>query len=425
MYHGHGISRGHGTNHGHGTSMPSPIHNPSGNRREKEFESLVAELFRRAGWRVQQEPSGEPRADLVAEGEGKRYVIEIKRSAEGRRDRLIPLVSQAILQAQAAARAFSNSAIPVAVVGSYYISEPVADQVKRFALSHAPNVGVGVMDAQGFRAFHGFGLERFNSGRSSPPEFALQAHGESPSNLFSDLNQWMLKVLIGGKIPESLLSVPRGEYRSGRQLAEAAGVSPMSASRLVRQLVNEGFLDEVRGALRLVRLEELLQQWRAASQRSVREVPARWIIRGGNDQLRSAVRSYRSWLEGERSRRRRPNGRVVGAVPRICVGLFAASDWLGFGFVQGAAPHIYLEQLNAAALDRLGLSVEERKGQPELHIRVPENPEAIFRAVVERNGVPVSDVLQVWLDVSNHPSRGKEQADQIWKRVLAPALMEH
>jgi hypothetical protein len=28
------------------------------------------------------------------------------------------------------------------------------------------------------------------------------------------------------------------------------------------------------------------------------------------------------------------------------------------------------------------------------------------------------DVLQVWLDVAAHPSRGREQADMIRKRVL-------
>jgi hypothetical protein len=34
----------------------------------------------------------------------------------------------------------------------------------------------------------------------------------------------------------------------------------------------------------------------------------------------------------------------------------------------------------------------------------------------------VADIIQVWLDVSNHPARGKEQAEQIWKRVLAPFI---
>src|SRR5271155_2316497 len=30
--------------------------------------------------------------------------------------------------------------------------------------------------------------------------------------------------------------------------------------------------------------------------------------------------------------------------------------------------------------------------------------------------------VQVWLDVSQHPSRGREQADLIWRRVLARAF---
>jgi hypothetical protein len=34
------------------------------------------------------------------------------------------------------------------------------------------------------------------------------------------------------------------------------------------------------------------------------------------------------------------------------------------------------------------------------------------------DGDAVSDILQVWLDVSVHPSRGREQADLIRRRVL-------
>ena len=46
----------------------------------------------------------------------------------------------------------------------------------------------------------------------------------------------------------------------------------------------------------------------------------------------------------------------------------------------------------------------------------------LFRAAVEHKGVLASDALQVWLDVSNHPSRGKEQADRIRDQVLSPLL---
>jgi hypothetical protein len=49
---------------------------------------------------------------------------------------------------------------------------------------------------------------------------------------------------------------------------------------------------------------------------------------------------------------------------------------------------------------------------------VPKNPQAVFPAAVERDGVPAADILQVWLDVSNHPARGKDQADLLRKRVF-------
>jgi hypothetical protein len=404
-------------------AMRSPNHDRA-RQPEKEFESLVVDLFRRAGWRVEEQPGG-GKADLLVESGGRKYVIEVKRSAESRPDRLVPLLSQAIIQAQSAARHMSNSAIPVAIVGSPHISSSVAEQVKQFAASYVPDVGIGVIDSQGFRAFHGFGLEKFNSERSKSPEVELPAQLDSPSDLFSDLNQWMLKILVGQNIPESLLSVPRGEYRSGRQLAEAGGVSPMSASRLLRQLSSEGFLDESKDALRLVRVEELMRRWLAASHRSVREVPVRWIIRGGKDQLESAVRSYVSWL-GDKSPRKgkQRSGRLVGPAPRTCIALFAAADSLGFGFVRGAVPHIYLEQFDAVALEHIGLSAREPEGPPDVYIRIPENKEAVFRSAVQRNGVLVSDILQVWLDVSNHPTRGKEQGDEIWRRVLAPSLLK-
>ena len=392
---------------------------------EDEFESLVVDLFRRAGWRVREQYPSDSGADLIVDSNEKKYIVQLKRSPEARRDRLVPLLSQAILEAKAAARHFSKSAIPVAVVASRYIPQSVAKQVKEFALSYAPNVGIGVIDSEGFRAFHGFGLEKFNSERSVPSRSRLPVQSESSAYLFSDLNQWMLKILLGADLPQSLLSVPRSQYRSGRHLAQAAGVSVMSASRFVRQLSSQGFLDERNGSLRLVRIEELMRQWQGASLKGAREIPAQWIIPGGKDQLLSIARSYSSSMDAKRSRPRKPHvGRLVESPPRICIGLFAAAELLGFKFVHGVEPHLYLERLDADALKRLGLSVENAGGHPDVCIRIPENKEAVFRPVVQHKGVPVADILQVWLDVSNHPARGKEQAQQIWKRLLAPSIQK-
>lgn len=404
--------------------MPPSDHNRFESK-EAEFESLLANLFRRAGWSIRQQQAPDRGADIVVDSGDKEYVIEVKRSAEGRRDRLVPLLSQAILQVQAAARRFSKSAVPVAIVVARHIPNSVAEQVRQFAMSHAPDVGIGLMDSEGFRVFHGFGLERFNSERLASARLGLPGQGQSPSHLFSDLNQWMLKILLAPNIPESLLSAPRGQYQNGSQLAKAAGISVMSASRFIRQLSSEGFLDERKGWLRLVRIEELMQRWLSSGPRSVPEIPVRWIIRGGKEQLSSAVQSYVSLQEAGRSKRRRSREvQLVGDAPRICIGLFAAADLLGVGFAHGVGQHLYLERPEPAALNRLGLSVEDAQRHSDVLIRIPENEEAVFRPVVRHSGVPVSDILQVWLDVSNHPARGKEQADQIWKRVLAPSIQK-
>jgi hypothetical protein len=56
--------------------------------------------------------------------------------------------------------------------------------------------------------------------------------------------------------------------------------------------------------------------------------------------------------------------------------------------------------------------------------RVPAFRESVFRAAVVRDGVPVADILQVWLDVSSHPARVDAQAEEIRRRVLAPIFEE-
>ena len=389
-----------------------------------EFESLVADLFRRAGWEVLYHPSGRDHGvDIIVDSGDRKYVVVLKRSSEGRRDRLIPLLSQAVLQVQAAKRRSPKSTVSVAVVAADRVPDSVAEQLKEFARQHAPGVAIGIVDREGFRAFQGFGLERFNAEREATPSLGSLPHSGVPVHLFSDLNQWMLKVLLAPRIPEALISAPRERYHSAAQLARAAGVSVMSASRLIRQLSTEGFLDNRRGRLGLVRVETMLERWRGTSNTSVREVSARWIIPGGKTQLQSAVKSYASRMEAKSLRTKHFRGpQRMTSLPRICVGLFGAAEFLGVGFVRGVAPHLYLERVDAAVLKLLGLSLENAERNPDVQIRIPENKESIFRSAVRHAGVPVSDIIQIWLDVANHLARGKEQAEQIWERVLGPAL---
>jgi hypothetical protein len=237
--------------------------------------------------------------------------------------------------------------------------------------------------------------------------------------LFSDLNQWMLKVLLAPRIPDVYLAAPRGRYQGPSQLAEAAGVSVMSAFRFVEEFSKEGFLESGPGALRLVRLRELMNRWVAASQPRVLEIPMRWVLHRGKKALGSALRSYDS-----DQRMPSPNlaDQLSSPRPRLCLGLFEAAEALGIGFVHGVKPYLYLERLNAEALKEVGLSSDAEEKEADVFVRIPGNRESVFRGVVRKDGVPVSDILQVWLDVGQHPSRGKEQADLIWRKILSSAF---
>ena len=387
---------------------------------EAEFEQMMVEAIRRLGWRVlRQQSAKNQQIDLLFSNEQHLYIAELKRSPEGRRDRLIPLLSQAILESKALARNHRDFAIPVAVVAAPRIPESVAEEMKHFASSYAPDVAIGVMDAEGFRAFSGQGLEALDRERPSLHN-PISLQPAPASRLLSDLNQWMLKVMLSSLIPESLLAAPRGPHRNSSQLARAAGVSVMSAYRFIKDMARERFLEEHPHGFRIVRIEALLDRWVAANQGAVREYPARWILKSGKDQLSVAIRSYLS--QSNHGLQRKPAARIPSSHSRICLGLFAGAEALGMGFVHGIPPHVYFEDVNEDVLKRLGVSLLDADVHPDIYLRVPRNPESVFRGAVQKQGLPISDILQVWLDVLSFPARGKAQAEEIRKRVLKPLL---
>jgi len=390
---------------------------------EAEFGRLVAELLREKGWDVLGPTRDQDlQPDLVAERSGKKYVFEIKRASEGRRDRIVPLLSQAALEAAYLSRRLPGKPFPVAIVAANYIPESVAEQAKEFLQKRAPAVAVGLLDSEGFRSFSGLGLELLDSKRragSGAPSQKLRSHAPQ---LFSDLNQWMLKVLLAPAIPESYLSAPRGHYRGASQLAAASGVSVMTAFRFVEQFSKEGFLEQNSGRLRIVRAKELVRRWLGAGQKPVVEVPMRSILRKGKGALENALRSYVSASVAASSRRRKSGTGSLSQRPRVCLGLFAAAEQLGVGFVHGAKLHLYVERMSQDLLEFLGLSPQGADSQADVYVRLPGNRESVFRGVVMKDEVPSSDILQVWLDVSAHPSRGREQANLIYRRILASAF---
>jgi hypothetical protein len=361
-----------------------------------EAAELLARAFRQEGWRIVRQPPVQHgyRPDLLIRRPGASYAVEIKVGAEGRSDRLIPLWSQAYIQASHLA----GEHPPLAVVAAPKIAPRAAQQVLKFAEQYVPEAAAGVIDFEGLHMFRGPHLEAMNV---EPPRVSpwLRAPADR-AHLFSDLNQWMLKVILAPELPENLLSAPRARYRSASQLAKAAGVSVMSAFRFVQQLRHEGYLHESEPYLSLVRRGDLFQRWLASAMQRAKEVPMHCLLRSG----RSAG-ARRQLLDSGHA----------------CLALFAAARALDVGFVEGVPDHVYVRRLAPADLSRWdGMVLAEPGEVPDMIVRQAPAAHSVFRGIVRPNGLACCDILQVWLDVSSHPSRGQEQAALIRRRVLGP-----
>src|SRR5271163_4541009 len=113
-----------------------PGHHPNPSVDDKaQLGRIVANLFREDGWKVHEEPREKEKnvaPDFLVSGHGKKLVVELKRASEGRKDRVIPLLSQAALEAVHYSRVIPGHPIPVALVGANRISDAVADEAIRF-----------------------------------------------------------------------------------------------------------------------------------------------------------------------------------------------------------------------------------------------------------------------------------------------------
>ena len=379
---------------------------------EKEYLKLLGDFLRQGGWQVEREElHADKGAELTISRGDQRYIVALKVSSEGRRDRLVPLLSQAILEARAAAQASPDSSASLAVIAAPSIPKNTAEGLIDFRSQVAPDAAVGIFDRDGLRQFFGSGLEAL---MAVPPRSARRQKLRLPdsANLFSDLNQWLLKVLLAPLVPDNLLEAPRREYRNATELAEAARVSVMSSFRFLRQLRQENFLDEESEPLRLVHRPELMRRWQAAYVRPVRERPLRWINPDNNEhKFPVALRAH--------------NDRSSSRLAQIaCLGLFEAARCLGFGSVQGILPNFYLEHLDREVLRGMGFSPDGAEYMPDLFVRVPVFRESVFRAAVTREGVLVADIIQIWLDITSPPACNKTLADEIRQGALEPIFME-
>lgn len=314
-------------------------------------------------------------------------------------------LAQALLQAEARA----GDAEPLAALKVRRASPLTDSRLARFVDAVRPGRSWILFDDAGRFFPHVVGVGELRAAASKQVVEPVPA--EAPrrqASLFTDLNQWMLKVLLAPFIEERLLTAPRERPpRNAATLSEAAQVSVPAAFRFLRALEAEGQLDTRFGDLRVAQPLELLPRWRDQMGNPTRRELRATSARGASDQR---LDEQLANLYGE-------------PLPRRAQGVHAACDALRLGHVSGVPPVVWLERLDPATLKSWGFVPTSSEHQPfDVVLRVPRYPESLFRGCVMVDNQRVTDVIQCWLDASYHPVRGAEQADFVWRRVLTPAF---
>lgn len=366
--------------------------------RASELEDVLAQRLKEAGADVAL-PLDDDLGIQLGAGQ---FVVHLKAARDARARILQSFLAEGVLEAQARAR---NQVPLLPMVGAPAVSDGMVNRLQAFVHRVAPKQRWGVVDGRGrLEIFAGDDSIHFPPRDEPTPQLRSQR-----SSLFTDVHQWLLKVLLAPELPRDLLAAQRESITSTRSLAKAAEVSVGSAGRFLSALTAEGFLARSGRQIQIARRQELLEVWRAASRPKSTPLGVSWVIAPSNTD--EAIRRLQLALGKE----------SVGC----CVGSHRACKALGFGFVRGVKPLLYVESLGDAAkvLKACGAMPASGEKAPDFFLDVPSAPRSCFSGAVTRNELRVSDVLQAWLDVSWHPARGREQAQRLWERVLAPRLL--
>lgn len=351
-------------------------------------------FLKKSGWRQKKELWSSPTGTYRVHEE----------DAPGTWDRsLAPFLAKAILHARSST---PPNVEPVAALEVKRATPLTDERLERFVAEVAPGQSWILLDKQGRVFPHVSSAPNLRSVAAN--QVTIEPAAPSPrsrTTLFSDLNQWLLKVLLAPQLPEKLLSAPRRSIRNASVLAEVADVSTAAAARFVQALDAENHLDLRFGDLRIARPLELLTQWRDRMNHPARQEAGAVLARPGAD-----VRLLAE-LAAQRNVER----------PPMVLRLLSACTALGLGHVSGAQPTVWVPSLDARQLEPLGLVIDSSSSRIDLALAVPRFPESIYRALPS-SGAPATDIIQCWLETSHYRLRGQEQADFLWRRVLEPSF---
>jgi len=351
-------------------------------------EEVVAKVLSEAlpGWKVRRRPRRKDDVDLALSGPRGVFHVEVKAARDARPDTVEGALARAILHLT---RSTIEGSTPLVALTVPRLGPKTVERVRAFMAEHGPEMGWAVVASD-----RSYAVELPHLGvskRSAEPRGAT--HARPASVLFTDLNCWLLKVLLLNDVKPSRWSVPRGAIRTPMELMTVGSVSRITAYRFVRTFTEADYLRATPAGLQIVRREALVRAWRGAAESAVvHATPVRWLL-GRPTRLEDVF----------------DPGKM-----RYAVTGFEACRRLGVLHANSKRTEVYVPDVERA-MHRLDLA-PAGTGEADFHL-LPAT-QSVDRGATLVDGAMVVDILQAAIDVDRNAARGREQSDYIFHDVL-------
>lgn len=363
------------------------------------------------GFVIEREPVMEAghRADLLARRGDLSYLVEVKHQVPFRKSQFLGAVAHGILELRDWGQRASGCK-PLLAVWVERAKPNAAPEFEAYLRRHAPDLDWLIVDAQGWRKWK---IDRDQGeaegrGREHPQQLSSIP---ARSNPFAPRNQWMLKLLLLPGLHEQYWGGPGGQPANISALAESARVAKSHAWNLVALLERQGHLRRQGDRFVFPGLRRLLEDWCAFARLRPDKVVGAKPIHPERTPEKAVAK-----LIGRLARR--PLAVAEPEAVEVVVGGHRACHLLGLGRSNIESVRLYAGGA-AEALKQLDL-VGADKNSAILEIVEPKAKDSVFRCSARVDGLPVADVLQLYLDLRSSPARGLEQSDFVFERVLEP-----
>jgi len=356
---------------------------------KRVLESTVPELQIRSP----QSGSRYEGADLVANHPGQHYVVKISYQTTVRIPELIGSLAASTLVARRIAQA--TPANPLILAVAPRIGAATVKKVEEFMSLNAHDMAWGLMDFAGTVRLLLPSLD-IDIATKPPREVgARRLDQQYGVQLFSDLNRWLLKVMLLQETPQTMWGGPRERIDNPTILSKIANVSTAKAHRFFQAFKERNFLKLGAEGLMVTRRGALINAWLTEETlQSRKEMPTRCLF----DQPSSIFD-------------------LVRGKTGVAIGGFEACRLHGVLHTQSPYPVLHVTSEFGPYLESLEL-VECEFRDAQLVLMRSRYPESIFRGATEYDRLPVVDILQAALDVMPLKPSGAEQASFIVQHVL-------